>query len=817
MLEWLDVEHFRAFGARQRLEFSPQLTVVSALNSQGKTSLAEAIEFLFSGALSRQRVLSTSKTEYAACLQNAHHPGQVCAVSAAIGSTGVLRRELVDDYGANSAACKSRATFAGADLEETAGSVAGLLLGAPPIIAPVLHPHTLRFPVSAGPTERFNYLRAAAGLADLELVRERASHTLKELAAARKADPGDLASKPSAVAARTWFVEVSTVLGKPCGVEVVEGDWTGALEETIRRAQEATFPFARFEVQVPESPRTDDLNAASARLVATATAAGASAADSAQILHVAHSFLHGQEVPFDCPVCGTADAITAERIAQIEDTLRDLEEVQAARTNLAGVLDRVAVDLAGVRDAVARVAARMASIAKEPPTEEAAAAVDIDRDALKELLAAASVLRTKSECHAEVLVRASAWRSVDVATSSTASLIELADRVRQATDEANDALVSVRDAAHTYRRATGEVLESAKLRVTERGNAHDAKELLKAVREAGGAEQLWALERAHVNVAIRAHAARQALLASASAVVSARHDALGHDVRRWWSMLRPGDPTTPQNVVPRGRESKHIDLLVELSNEATVRTAVGVLSDSQLNALGLALALARAAGLGWKTLVLDDPTQGGDDEHRAAFVNDVVPALLKSGVQVTVLTHDPRLAADLLCLTQFELAHYSLSLAHDATGATVAPQRLPVVSMLASASHRIAQAGTVPTEEDRRAVSHEIRIVAERVAKTMLVRQDATDGDTTKSLSSYANAQLGDLIRQLRSRGVIDPQQGGEWDRIRQCANPGSHDDIPRTHSELVGVFTSLRASARIGLGLSRRMLDSEVPIPASA
>ena len=50
----LEVRGFRAFGTEARtLQLDAPLVVVHAGNSQGKTSLAEAIEFLISGLSSR--------------------------------------------------------------------------------------------------------------------------------------------------------------------------------------------------------------------------------------------------------------------------------------------------------------------------------------------------------------------------------------------------------------------------------------------------------------------------------------------------------------------------------------------------------------------------------------------------------------------------------------------------------------------------------------------------------------------------------------------------------------------------------------------
>ncbi len=54
-VEYLEVRGFRSYGASpQRLNLAGSLSVVHADNGQGKSSLAEAVEFLLPGATSRR-------------------------------------------------------------------------------------------------------------------------------------------------------------------------------------------------------------------------------------------------------------------------------------------------------------------------------------------------------------------------------------------------------------------------------------------------------------------------------------------------------------------------------------------------------------------------------------------------------------------------------------------------------------------------------------------------------------------------------------------------------------------------------------------
>ena len=79
----LDIQGFRAFGGmEQTLDLPAQLAAVWGPNSQGKTSLAEAVEFLLTGEIVRRDLMASSQDEFAGALRNvspsSSHAG-VCA------------------------------------------------------------------------------------------------------------------------------------------------------------------------------------------------------------------------------------------------------------------------------------------------------------------------------------------------------------------------------------------------------------------------------------------------------------------------------------------------------------------------------------------------------------------------------------------------------------------------------------------------------------------------------------------------------------------------------------------------------------------
>ncbi|MBN8742985.1 MAG: AAA family ATPase [Thiomonas arsenitoxydans] len=96
----LTVCGFRSCGADpQTLKCGAALTIVGGTNSQGKTSLAEAFEFLLTGRIVRRELTASAQDEFADALRNAHlDAGKPVYVEADVidtaGTAHKLRREL---------------------------------------------------------------------------------------------------------------------------------------------------------------------------------------------------------------------------------------------------------------------------------------------------------------------------------------------------------------------------------------------------------------------------------------------------------------------------------------------------------------------------------------------------------------------------------------------------------------------------------------------------------------------------------------------------------------------------------------------------
>ena len=134
----LEVAGFRASRESPGARLREEPAVIYAPNSHGKTSLAEAIEFLLTGSTSRRLLVSSAVREFADALRNAHLAagGEVivrATVEAANGHRHEIERKLLTDY-TSRGECTSLLRIDGQDAKDA--SSLGIALAQAPLAAP---------------------------------------------------------------------------------------------------------------------------------------------------------------------------------------------------------------------------------------------------------------------------------------------------------------------------------------------------------------------------------------------------------------------------------------------------------------------------------------------------------------------------------------------------------------------------------------------------------------------------------------------------------------------------------------------------------
>ncbi|MHA7663250.1 AAA family ATPase [Mycolicibacterium sp. HS_4_1] len=823
----LEVRGFRAFGTEARtLDLDAALVVIHASNSQGKTSLAEAIEFLISGRSSRRELLGGAKAEYNDSLRNAHLAATdtdvyvSAVVRDSAGVTHEVRRELLCDFGQGTE-CESRLLIDGVEADSL--DQVGFPLADPPVRAPVLLQHILRHVLSTEPKQRVGYFKALLSLTDLDSFRER----VRAARARVEAEPpsaslqrvGSLAATPAASAADT----ISALTKKPLTADTARGaidkallaaggailvdaegvepvfqivdDLAIALSAALDAQRERAFPLSA--IAVTDLP---DQDLASPDLEHYSTALAEFDQHTARLTPVLDALLGVEEYAqldhaVSCPVCGTNNALTPDRVSVLRDHLR--------RTRTLGEVARIATaDLSTARHQLDQltVAATAATPAVAMWSDEQMAAAT---DALRSLRVDIALLNATQAAAAHMAAAATdvttavaaARRAVEATGDAVAARQPLPEGVAAGYLGIETTVCRLRAASEVYAAPAAAlraaVEDAARERITISGLAELAD--LVAVRTELISDVVT--EALRQRAIRRLNAADKALRDAAGAVLDDRFAEMSDTITKWWSTIRPEELVGFGGIKRRAAGALFVNLIAALRVDPTSipveREALGVYSDSQLNALGLSIFLARTELLGAPVVVLDDPIPGSDAGHRLTFVQYTLGALLSAGTQVILTTFDSKLAE--WSNTNHggsEFLAYKLDLI-DILAGTEPTQTTDTFGQLMLEAEESLHA---PTAKGRRSACNTMRSAAERLAK-QIIATGLTDAGTPTTISDVevkAN-QLGDLLTLLYPFVVEGNSEKGQWKTLPKVLNPGSHDDDVPSTTELKVVFGNLR------------------------
>lgn len=844
---YLEVCGFRAFGTEaQRLDFDSQLAVIHADNSQGKTSLAESVEFLFTGATTRRLLLGGSPSEFEDALRNAHlsssNPVYVeMGLVDGDGTTRVLRRELLSDYrGASD--CRSRLTLDGSECQSVTD--VGLPLSDPPLAAPVLLEHTLRYAVSSKPGERSDYFKALLEVADLDIVQAEVAALIAER---DQAPRPHLLAKLSELASIDQFnealdpihhtTEVTTVEGAlrdACHLAAPPRDSTVAATEPLplaaQRVREAlesrqlsVLPVRDLfssSVSPPNlrsslagwSGSAEDASLEEAIEAFESVAAdytqrvAAVDASTAEVLPLLRVALQTNQVAAvgpdhptgDCPLCLTPEGLTENRIEAIRGEIADQQNLDGASGRFyQGLQALVAAPQSVTRNCrLAIPAARYWAADARPSYLRAATQLGAEPGQLDRLLGDIDdlgvVLTSVDSLHGTVVSHArrlshEVERMQPLAADEVCELLTELEAFRSDVDRFTTLQAQITTAAETFVEIVGPELDSG----THTAGWATVVDLTGQVH--GIAEALVHHQR-HSTATDRLRQAAKEISTASRRVLDQRLVSMGEEVGRWWDLLRPDELTVFDSITRKGTGKRYLDVTAALAPQAAatgvVRNALAVFSNSQLNALGLSAFLARCTLLGTPIVLLDDPVPGSDREHRSTFATNVVAALLDDDRQVIVTTHDSDLARHLHTSHQhLGVDEFKAVLSNPREGTQVLRSGDEFERLMLDASSQMHS----PHTANRQAAGNSLRIAAERLAKHVIVAGRRRDGDTTAEVADYDNKNLRDL-RPLATQYCALPNEPGQWTMLARLLNDADHDSLdPPFPSELKTCHSTLR------------------------
>jgi AAA domain-containing protein len=807
----LKIQGFRSFGRKpQTLAFPSPVAVVWAPNSHGKTSLAEAFEFLLTGRIVRRELLASSQDEFAGALRNAHIPAaapvfvQAEAVTPS-GKTHTIKRTLTADYGKRED-CRTVLEIDGKAAGEQALRSLGFVLSQPPLSAPVLTQHALGYLFSARPQDRATYFKAVLELTDLE--------TFRAAVAALDADlpaPDDPAlsrlDAASAITEASFHLaplkatvpavgETERAARAAIGALITAAGWTvpdamaeriAKLEEILADKRSKAFPVTGFDKQ-PLGSWTAPPPAAFTALTTYVTERGKVDEETRRLAALFEQALALPAVAaateaIDCPLCATEDALTPDRAGFIRERVKDTEAYRTAQAAARKALDEMAAAVETTRKAVADALPKLLVYPSKVRRERG-----FRMERIRKLLGpdGEAVI---DPWLAEVRQIARLHSAVQRAVSAVVAAVE---EYRASLDSLSDVAV-LQDWVDAFAGAVKQLSLALPGYVTAERPVADA---IKAVADAVSQTTRWpelialakdpaGLRAALVERVIREQA-RQELAKALKEIDKGNEDVLdgkfqelSADVEMWWNLLRPDEMSFFAAVKPRPGTRRTIDFKAGLATKADrsdlkLRDVIAVFSQSQLHCLGLALFIARSLHEGTSFMVLDDPILASDEDYKAFFTTGVVEKLLDLGVQVIVLTQDQKTWRDLEHrYLHKNVAMFQLSLTDPGEGTVVRNTaddlmaRFAKIEILVRSGHPdlLKQAG------------EHLRDVGERFCKEMLVRSEHAKGNMNAVISDYNGKTLEWLIPKVEPLLAKDPSHPGKLRALPAMLNPAKHDD----------------------------------------
>lgn len=779
----LTVRNFRGFGpAVDPIDLDADLVLLFGPNGHGKTSLAEAIEWLFYGTTKRRlRGEDYSKSEYANTFANVHGgaPTEV-TVRACVGGREALLSRVLGPR-------ETSTTF----VDGIAANFSSLGIQALDAFYPVVAQHGLQTFVHAKPKDRRDAICAALGLEELTALKgaldsARSSFqrtppkTVIDARIHLKALAADLHTVPSASAvSERWSstpavvdqVQDEQALLKAASVLTGQFAPTSAealarLRETRQTAGKAVFDTGPIALGEAHGANREAAFAAlstlgqASRAVddAVATLAGETAAAySAAILAFWTEGLALAGEGDACPMCED-DTLPAARKAELKARLEDSAATVAAGARLTerlrdwqGLFKPAVAAVAGLGirglDAEGRghLVRLLGPDVAVPPFLQAHESFLLAQRALGEAL--------------------QADRDANVATPELSAKPETLPTLIEQRAEARDGLASA-IAEFTAKLDLYEVAWAAIAgSVAAKIAADDAVGRIDAVGKSLRALPEVALLARYAAVLDEA----QDLIRSVEQTAQGKQEELlksrGQEVADLYRLLNQGAAVGFEAMEPANDALK-----LHATSFGKRMPAAANLSECQLNCLGLAVWLMRAttptSPFGF--VVLDDPVQAMDDDHAEAFIVNIVPHLLDvHGKQVVVLSHVRTVTDRLRAINLHRpIRQYHYENFHQDGPVIVHQARLQ--QMLASIAG--AAAGN---DDNRQYAVDQLRVLIEAVVRELHLKQTGVAAP-----AKFDAANSGELLTLFQSiPGTQQSEHVGLKDTVRFC-DPAHHTQV---------------------------------------
>ena len=834
-LQSITAHYFRGFRVLpEPIQMDGDLIVIDGRNTSGKTSLAETLEWLFTGYLSRRENIEFSPHELKNCISNEFRPDtektRVSAKFITISEkpeTFLISRELEEDYGSTKTSrCKSTLFLNDKKLtDEEERELMEKLFGS---VAPILMQHTLRHFVESPPRDRRDYFEKLLHLDQItgliskavitdgrlpEFLSPTDSSALKmwlSLGSMIKSAEGkksheiiiseeNLEQKVIDALCKIAIAEFPDIINETMGAQQIA---TSLLQEQAKYRQ-TSFPQLmkiKPKRQIDDEYKNTfalelDKNIGRLREVwlicqqATENAKTIGqdrliVSKVLQLLLQGKIIDHGKDTQ-QCPICAyeQIETLTVDRIKEIERWIPAHEAVQDSQKALGEAIKSL---LSIISHAIQEYEDFLPTI---PSENELEATIDeSDNNLLK---AIQELRRTRILDEAKLTPFITQAKELMKDTPLPASHEECESFIKKC----NELIVGLEfntTAARNYRdRYHG--VEIVVGTAASQDPTYRLRSIWLTCNENRGqiVEDIkWELAKQHAQNDLSD--IREALMEFRKQFMESRRISFNSGIGTVWGALRNDRYSSFSQLQIPEPSGKGFPVEIEVKailddgTQQIVVDALKVFSESQVNALGIAAFVTRSKLLGHRLLIFDDPVQSMDDEHFKTFAEDVLPHLLKHGFQVLLLTHNDKFARDVSYYHYDHPGYLTMLIRHSRRkGCLVDEGNRRVAERLKHAENKVDE-GNLPE------AWRWVRLSIERLY-TIIYRKYGPNKEFDPE--SWKNHTIENMWKE-GAGDIIEakiPSAGRRLKDINNMALAGGHDKEARGGTDLQNVIKDLR------------------------
>lgn len=723
----LEVEGFRGVGPPATLELrpGPGLTLVVGRNGSGKSSVAEALEMLLTG--SNRRWFERPKV-WTEGWRNLHHnPPRITATFAVAGRSAPMKVTRTWPAVADVSGSILEMDGKRRSMEEAGWDDA--LRGYPPLLSQ----NELGRILEGKPTELYDALASILGLGDIAAAESLLRNARLEGETAIKGRQREaeriaelLTGLDDERAAATMKALTAKAWDLAAVRKAVAGGVAAVDERTALRMLRdlSTLDVVDRERVRQTTTRLREMNEELGRIGGSDAAA---ARETALLLAQALA-VHAPHEGLDCPVCGTAGVLTYEWRLKTTERIKELQDQAAS------------VEHVHRRAAELRAAARRLMVPSPTALLEAS---DVGVDAVAAL---AQWQRWSSPAGDDLLALATHLDTI-----------------------APDLIAAVAD----VRAAAGAELERREDRWRP-----VAQQLVAWLPGADTAQALRA-------TLPRLRAAESWIKDAHEALRRQRFEPIAAEVQKNWAELRQTSSVHLGELRLMGTStSNQRRLTLDVSIDGEAGSALGVMSQGELNCLALSLFLPRASmpESPFRFIAIDDPVQAMDPVKVEGLAR--VLARVARDRQLIVLTHDDRLPA---AVRRLEMDAAIIEVTRRENSVVSLRKIFDPVTRHIDDAMAVAQTRGLPAEA-RRVVPGFCRLALEAACSEAVTRRMVREGQSNEAIAAaltvpttlrmwMAVALLKDANRAGDVHGWLEKNLPGAT-TIVQLANKGSHTDI---------------------------------------